>query len=103
MLQFSKVFSIKLSSRNTNNGAAASFLAAAPYSLSRNPVCTQEQTGSRTYEKPSLIMMLSAKQEASYLLGEDAEERQARQLIMHRNQEQHQNSFSKRKRNDPER
>ena len=55
------------------------------------------------YEKPSLIMMLSAKQEASYLLAEDAEERQARQLIMHRNQEQHRNSFSKRKRNDPER
>ena len=47
--------------------------------------------------------MLSAKQEASYLLGEDAEERQAVQLIIHRNQELHRNSFSKRKRNDPER
>ena len=33
----------------------------------------------------------------------DAEERQARQLIMHRNQEQYRNSLSKRKRNDPER
>ena len=32
-----------------------------------------------------------------------AEERQARQLIMHRNQEQYRNSLSKRKRNDPER
>ena len=31
------------------------------------------------------------------------EKRQARQLIMHRNQEQHQNSRSKQKRNDPER
>ena len=32
-----------------------------------------------------------------------AEERQARQLIMHRNQEQYRNSLSKRKRNGPER
>ena len=55
------------------------------------------------HEKPSLIMMLSAKQEASYLLGEDAEERQVRHITMYRNQEQHRNSFSKRKRNDPER
>ena len=36
------------------------------------------------HEKPSLIMLLSAKQETSHLLGADAEERQARQLIMHR-------------------
>ena len=36
------------------------------------------------HEKPSLIMLLSAKQEASHLLGEDAEERQARQMIMRR-------------------
>ena len=35
-------------------------------------------------EKPSLIMLLSAKQETSRLLGEDAEERQARQMIMRR-------------------
>ena len=49
------------------------------------------------------IMLLSAKQETSHLLGADAEERQARQLIMHRNQEQYRNSLSKRKRNDPER
>ena len=48
-------------------------------------------------------MLLSAKQETSHLLGADAEERQARQLIMHRNQEQYRNSLSKRKRNDPER
>ena len=48
-------------------------------------------------------MLLSAKQETSHLLGADAEERQARQLIMHRNQEQYRNSRSKRKRNDPER
>ena len=55
------------------------------------------------HEKPSLIMLLSAKQETSHLLGADAEERQARQLIMRRNQEQYRNSLSKRKRNDPER
>lgn len=41
------------------------------------------------HEKPSLIMLFSAKQETSHLLGADAEERQARQLIMHRNQEQY--------------
>ena len=63
----------------------------------------EKQLENSTQEKPSLIMLLSAKQETSRLLGEDAEERQARQLIMHRNQEQHRNSHSKRKRNDPER
>ena len=68
----------------------------------------QEKAAERQLEetlqkKPSLIMLLSAKQETSRLLGEAAEERQARQLIMHRNQEQHRNSFSKRKRNDLER
>ena len=36
------------------------------------------------HEKPSLIMLLSAKQETSRLLGEDAENRQARQMIMRR-------------------
>ena len=35
-------------------------------------------------EKPSLVMLLNAKQEASRLLGGDAEERQARQMIMRR-------------------
>ena len=39
-------------------------------------------------EKPSLIVLLSAKQEASRLLGEDAEDRQVRQLIMRRQKEQ---------------
>ena len=55
------------------------------------------------HEKPSLIMLLGAKQEISRLLGEDAEERQVRQLIAHKRQEQHRNSISKRKRSDPER
>ena len=63
----------------------------------------EQQLEGTMHEKPSLIMLLSAKQETSRLLGEDAENRQARQLIMRRNQEQHRNSFSKRKRNDPER
>ena len=36
------------------------------------------------HEKPFLIMLLSAKQETSQLLGEDAENRQARQMIMRR-------------------
>ena len=63
----------------------------------------EQQLEDAMREKPSLVMLLSAKQEASHLLGEDAEERQARQLIMHRNQEQHRNSISKRKRSDPER
>ena len=35
-------------------------------------------------EKPSLVMLLNAKQEASRLLGGDAEEPQARQMIMQR-------------------
>ena len=63
----------------------------------------EQQLEDSMQEKPSLIMLLNAKQEASRLLGEDAEERQVRQLIMHRNQEQHRNSHSKRKRNEPER
>ena len=63
----------------------------------------EQQLEDTMHEKPSLIMLLRAKQETSHLLGADAEERQARQLIMHRNQEQYRNSRSKRKRNDPER
>ena len=63
----------------------------------------EQQLEDALQKKPSLIMLLSAKQEASHLLGEDAEERQARQLIAHKRQEQHRNSISKRKRSDPER
>ena len=44
----------------------------------------EQQLEDAIHEKPSLIMLLSAKQEASHLLGEDAEERQARQMIMRR-------------------
>lgn len=64
---------------------------------------SEKQLEDAMHEKPSLIMLLSAKQEASRLLGEDAEEQQVRHITMHRNQEQHRNFFSKRKRNDPER
>ena len=64
---------------------------------------SEKQLEDAMHEKLSLILLLSAKQETSHLLGADAEERQARQLIMHRNQEQYRNSLSKRKRNDPER
>ena len=63
----------------------------------------EQQLKDTIHEKPSLIMLLSAKQETSRLLGENAEERQARQLIAHKRQEQHRNSISKRKRSDPER
>ncbi len=64
---------------------------------------SEKQLEDAMHEKPSLIMLLSAKQETSHLLGEDAEERQARQLIAHKRQEQHRNSTIKRKSNAPER
>ena len=63
----------------------------------------EQQIEDAMHEKPFLIMLLGAKQETSRLLGEDAEERQVRQLIAHKRQEQHRNSISKRKRSDPER
>ena len=44
----------------------------------------EQQLEGTMHEKPSLIMLLSIKQEASRLLGEDAENRQARQMIMRR-------------------
>ena len=45
---------------------------------------SEKQLEDAMHEKPSLIMLLSAKQEASRLLGEDAEERQVRQMTMRR-------------------
>ena len=44
----------------------------------------EQQLEGTMHEKPSLIMLLSAKQETSRLLGEDAENQQARQMIMRR-------------------
>ncbi len=64
---------------------------------------SEKQLEDAMHEKPFLIMLLGAKQETSRLLGEDAEERQVRQLIAHKRQEQHRNSISKRKRSDLER
>ena len=56
------------------------------------------------HEKPSLVMLLSAKQETSHLLGEDAEERQVRQMVMQRQAAQQERPLhSARKRNDLER
>lgn len=80
-----------------------SFRLTAPYIRPAQEKAAEQQLEDAMHEKPSLIMLLSAKQETSHLLGADAEERQARHITMHRNQEQHRNSFSKRKRNDLER
>ena len=44
----------------------------------------EQQLEGTMHEKPFLIMLLSAKQKTSQLLGEDAENRQARQMIMRR-------------------
>lgn len=44
----------------------------------------EQQLEDAMHEKPSLIMLLSAKQEVSRLLGEDTEERQARQMVIRR-------------------
>lgn len=48
----------------------------------------EKQLEDTMQEKPFLIMLLSTKQEASHLLGEDAEERQARQMVMQRQKKQ---------------
>ena len=48
----------------------------------------EQQLEDAMHEKPSLIMLLSARQETSRLLGEDVEERQARQMVMRRQKEQ---------------
>ena len=63
----------------------------------------EQQLEDALQKKPSFSLLLNAKQETSRLLKEDTEERQVRQLIAHRNQEQHRNSHRKRKRDDPER
>ena len=64
----------------------------------------EQQLEDAIHEKPSLIMLLSAKQEASRLLGEDAEERQVRQMVMQRQAAQQKRSLrSAWKKNDFER
>ena len=49
---------------------------------------SEKQLEDAMHEKTSLVMLLSAKQETSRLLGEDAEERQVRQMVMQRQKEQ---------------
>ena len=80
-----------------------SFRLTAPYIRPAQEKESEKQLEDAMHEKPFLIMLLGAKQEISRPLGEDAEERQVRQLIAHKRQEQHRNSISKRKRSDPER
>ncbi|OKZ72268.1 MAG: hypothetical protein BHV88_01675 [Clostridiales bacterium 41_12_two_minus] len=45
---------------------------------------SEKQLEDAMQEKPSLIMLLSAKQETSRLLGDDADERQVRQILIRR-------------------
>ena len=64
----------------------------------------EKQLENAIREKLSLVMLLSAKQEVSLLLGENAEERQARQMSMQRQAAKRlERAHSIRKRNDFER
>ena len=64
----------------------------------------EKQLENAIREKPSLVMLLSAKQEVSLLLGESAEERQACQMSMQRQAAKRlERAHSIRKRNDFER
>ena len=87
---------------------AADFDSGELYEARRAIRPAQEKAAERQLEetlqnKPSVGLLLNAKQETLRLLGENEEEWQARQLIAHKRQEQHRNSISKRKRSDPER
>ena len=55
----------------------------------------EQQLADTMQEKTSLVMLLSAKREMSRLLGEDAEERQVRQMMQRRNAGQSMNSQRK--------
>ena len=61
-----------------------SFRLTAPYIRPAQEKESEKQLEDAMQEKLSLIMLLSAKQEVSRLLGEDTEERQARQLVIRR-------------------
>ena len=63
-----------------------SFRLTAPYIRPAQEKESEKQLENAMHEKPFLIMLLGAKQETSRLLGEDAEERQVRQLIAHKRQ-----------------
>ena len=60
------------------------FRLTAPYIRPAQEKESEKQLEDAMHEKPFHIMLLGAKQETSRLLGEDAEERQARQMIMRR-------------------
>ena len=63
-----------------------SFRLTAPYIRPAQEKESEKQLEDAMHEKPFLIMLFGAKQETSRLLGEDAEERQVRQLIAHKRQ-----------------
>ena len=63
-----------------------SFRLTAPYIRPAQEKESEKQLEDAMHEKPLLIMLLGAKQEISRLLGEDAEERQVRQLGAHKRQ-----------------
>ena len=79
------------------------------YEARRDIRPAQEKTAEKQLEeilqkKPSLSLLLNAKQEVSRLIGEDAEERQARQMVMQRQAAQQKRSLrSAWKKNDFER
>ena len=79
------------------------------YEARRDIRPAQEKTAEKQLEeilqkKPSLSLLLNAKQEVSRLIGEDAEERQARQMSMQRQAAQQKRSLrSAWKKNDFER
>ena len=50
----------------------------------------EQQLEDTMQEKLSLVMLLSVKQETSRLLGEDAEDRQVRQIVLQRQRSQRQ-------------
>ena len=63
-----------------------SFRLTALYIRPTQEKAAEQQLEDAMHEKPFLIILLGAKQETSRLLGEDAEERQVRQLIAHKRQ-----------------
>ena len=61
-----------------------SFRLTAPYIRPAQEKESEKQLEDAMHEKPSLIMLLGAKQETSRLLGDDADERQVRQILIRR-------------------
>jgi len=61
-----------------------SFRLTAPYIRPAQEKESEKQLEDAMHEKLSLIMLLGAKQETSRLLGDDADERQVRQILIRR-------------------